>query len=273
MKLLVCGGREFTDVEYAIPRIHRIHVKTPVTTLICGMAKGGDSIALAWARELNIPVEEYYADWKKHGKAAGPIRNQKMADDGHPDMVLALPGGNGTAGMVEIARKAGIHTVVCRYNYFTKEDPVYGFLSNFYPSSFLGPDQIRNDHPLVLYRSSEHYYQAAKTLDPTWHYKIIETPNAAAAKKLGGSKSLPIRDGWDDLKQIVMAEALALKFSRRPEDEMTTRLLHTGDEYLVEYAPWGDTYWGVDKEKKGQNWLGRLQMRRRSEIMYTRPPL
>jgi predicted NAD-dependent protein-ADP-ribosyltransferase YbiA (DUF1768 family) len=56
-----------------------------------------------------------------------------------------------------------------------------------------------------------------------------------------------------------MRRGLELKF--------TDRLLHTGDDYLVEYAPWGDTFWGVDKNYKGQNWLGRLLMRRRDEIM------
>lgn len=257
MKLLVCGGREFTDVEYAVPRIHRVHQQTPVSALICGMAKGGDSIALAWARELGIPVEEYHADWKKYGKAAGPIRNQQMAD-AQPDLVIALPGNIGTASMIEIAKKAGIPTTIYRYNFFKKEDPVWGFLSNFYPNPF-------PDHD-VIYRSNEHYYQSEKTLDPEWKQRIIEAEDARMAKKLGNHKSLPLRDDWATYKLIAMMDGLRLKFPGG-DDDMTTRLLHTGNDYLVEYAPWGDTYWGVDKEKKGQNWLGRLLMRRRDEIM------
>ena len=50
---------------------------------------------------------EMPADWTKHGKAAGPIRNQKMLDE-CPDLVVAFPGGKGTADMVRRAMKAGI---------------------------------------------------------------------------------------------------------------------------------------------------------------------
>lgn len=48
------------------------------------------------------------ADWKTHGKRAGSIRNQKMIDDYHPQLVVAFPGGAGTADMVRRARAAGI---------------------------------------------------------------------------------------------------------------------------------------------------------------------
>src|SRR4051812_7751877 len=118
MRLLVCGGRDFMDVEYAIPRIHRVHTETPVSTLICGMAKGADSIAHAWAKELKIPVEEYHADWSKHGKAAGPIRNEEMLAKGRPDKVIGLPGGSGTSHMCQISREIGVPVVQYRYNYF-----------------------------------------------------------------------------------------------------------------------------------------------------------
>ena len=261
MRLLVCGGREFMDVEYAIPRLQRIHEKTPISTLICGMADGGDSIAHAWAKELGIPIDEYPADWKKHGRAAGPIRNKQMRDEGHPDLVVGLPGGTGTAGMLKLAREGGIPAVEYRYNYFQKEDPVWGFLSNFYPREF---EEIGTG---IRYQSNEHYYQAAKTLDQEWQQKIIDADTAGKAKKLGNAKELPLRKDWNTYKLVAMMAGLRLKFNGQPEDEITTRLLHTGDDYLVEYAPWGDTFWGVDKEKKGLNWLGRLLMRRRDEIL------
>src|SRR5260221_3414883 len=81
MRLLVCGGRDFDDAEFAIPRIHRLHQKNPVTALICGMAKGGDTLGYFWAKEVGVPIEEYRADWKQYGPAAGPIRNQLMLDE------------------------------------------------------------------------------------------------------------------------------------------------------------------------------------------------
>ncbi len=52
--------------------------------------------------------EVYEADWHEHGRAAGPIRNARMIAEGRPDLVIAFPGGRGTADMVSRARKAGI---------------------------------------------------------------------------------------------------------------------------------------------------------------------
>jgi len=76
-----------------------------------------DAIADAIGRGyLHCPVEVYRADWKTHGKKAGPIRNQLMLDVGTPDLVLAYPStrfaSKGTMDMVERARKAGVRTVV-----------------------------------------------------------------------------------------------------------------------------------------------------------------
>jgi len=262
-------GRDFLDVEYAIPRLMKFHEDFPVTTLINGMAKGGDAIALAWANEAGIPVEPYPVtkdDWKRLGGAAGPIRNQKMLDQGQPDWVYALPGGNGTAHMAEIARKANIPVTICRYNYFAKDDPVSGFLSNFYEREFRA-FAGEGDSTGILYQSNEHYYQCEKTLDHAWREKIISAAKPRDAKRIGNSKTLPFRDDWPTYKLVAMMDGLRLKFPATTNEELTCRLLHTGDEYLVEYAPWGDTFWGVDKEKKGQNWLGRLLMRRRDEIL------
>src|SRR5690606_30354012 len=59
------------------------------------------------ARELGWHVVAYPADWRRHGRAAGPIRNQEMADAG-ADLCIAFPGGRGTADMVRRARAAGI---------------------------------------------------------------------------------------------------------------------------------------------------------------------
>ncbi len=51
------------------------------------------------------------ADWDKFGKGAGPIRNQQMIDEGKPDLVVAFPGGTGTADMVKRAKKHGIEVI------------------------------------------------------------------------------------------------------------------------------------------------------------------
>jgi ribA/ribD-fused uncharacterized protein len=262
MRLLVCGGREFTDVEYAVLRLHRFNLKQPVSTLISGMARNGDMIGVAWAEAMDIPVDPYPItkdDWASHGKAAGPIRNQVMLDEGKPDQVIALPGGNGTAHMAAIARVAGIPVIEYRYRYFSRaRDPVDAFLSNFYRS-----EQVDGDG--LIYQSNEHWYQAEKTTDPDIRQWIVDSPDPATAKKRGNAKKVPLRPDWGSYKIDAMTEGLRMKFPNRAN--LSDLLIHTGDDYLVEFAPWGDRFWGVDKDKKGENWLGRLLMRRRDEIL------
>ena len=113
MRVLVCGGRDYadTDTEQAAEiyfAIRDIHEKTPITALIQGGSRGADQCAADLAKELGIKVVTVPADWNKHGKAAGPIRNQRMIDDFKPDLVLAFPGGRGTADMVARAKTAGL---------------------------------------------------------------------------------------------------------------------------------------------------------------------
>lgn len=76
--------------------------------IIEGGALGADRCAMIWAEVQGIPVTTFSAEWKKYGKAAGPIRNKRMLDEGRPDYVIAFPGGDGTADMVTQAKAAGI---------------------------------------------------------------------------------------------------------------------------------------------------------------------
>lgn len=78
-------------------------------TLINGGARGADALAKEWGeRKSGVIVDTYYADWKKHGKAAGPIRNVQMLKEGRPNAVVAFSGGSGTSHMISIAEKAGV---------------------------------------------------------------------------------------------------------------------------------------------------------------------
>ena len=72
--------------------------------VIHGGARGADDLARQWG-EISVGIEgvEFRADWTAHGKAAGMIRNQRMLDEGRPDLVVAFPGGRGTADMVRRA--------------------------------------------------------------------------------------------------------------------------------------------------------------------------
>jgi len=121
-KVLICGGRDFTDFEYA-SNIVRDHLATMYfnpsekedVVFISGMAKGADQIPFELG-DLDEwgGVEKYPADWDKYGKKAGPIRNQQMLDEGKPDLVLAFPTekSRGTYDMIRRAEKAGIPVYV-----------------------------------------------------------------------------------------------------------------------------------------------------------------
>ena len=101
MRLLVTGGRNYSDFQALCTILDQTHQATPVTLLIHGGARGADSLAGAWAAFRQIPVRVFPANWTKHGKAAGPIRNQQMLTEGYPDAYLAFPGGRGTQDMVQ----------------------------------------------------------------------------------------------------------------------------------------------------------------------------
>ncbi len=112
MRLLVCGGRDFADrvlLRYLLDALLDVH---HVSKLIHGAERGADRLAEEWARDRNIKIMPFPADWTTHGKAAGPIRNARMLDEAHPDLAVAFPGGRGTADMVKRAHKAGVRVII-----------------------------------------------------------------------------------------------------------------------------------------------------------------
>ncbi len=116
MKVLVCGGRDFTDWDYLKDQLGLWLDALPFSTepieLIHGGCKGADVLAQKWADDSDedgrIPTQVFLADWKKHGRAAGPIRNRQMLSEGKPDLVLAFAGGKGTDNMCAQAIDWGI---------------------------------------------------------------------------------------------------------------------------------------------------------------------
>lgn len=108
MRLLVCGGRDFTDADYVFRVLDRVHAKRPISLLIEGGARGADRLARNWAINRGVAYKTENAEWKRYGKAAGFMRNKAMLDIWSPDGVVAFPGGAGTADMVRQADKADI---------------------------------------------------------------------------------------------------------------------------------------------------------------------
>ncbi|MGB1215024.1 MAG: DUF2493 domain-containing protein [Pikeienuella sp.] len=111
MRVLVCGSRDFTNTEVVYRFLSREHKRLRFDVVIEGDARGVDRMAGFWARKNNIDNLKFRADWKAHGRAAGPIRNQRMLDEGKPDLLIAFPGGRGTADMIRRAKEAGVEVL------------------------------------------------------------------------------------------------------------------------------------------------------------------
>lgn len=112
MRILVCGGRDYADRD----RVFRVLDEKlwqcgHIEYLIEGDARGADKLAGEWALACNVPNWKFPANWKQYGKRAGYLRNAKMLEEGKPDLVVAFPGGDGTAMMCRIAEKSGVEVM------------------------------------------------------------------------------------------------------------------------------------------------------------------
>ena len=109
-RVLVCGGRDYDDRQqlFAILDNQLYNEPGSITRLIQGGASGADHLARVWCCWRLVEYENYPADWKTYGRAAGPLRNARMIAEGKPDLVIAFAGERGTADMTRKARAAGI---------------------------------------------------------------------------------------------------------------------------------------------------------------------
>ena len=111
MRVLVCGGRHYNKRLVVYRELDRINQDVGIDLVILGGCLGADTLAHRWAVSSNVREKIFEANWHLHGRAAGPIRNRRMLNEGRPDLVLAFPGGRGTADMVARARKAGVEVM------------------------------------------------------------------------------------------------------------------------------------------------------------------
>lgn len=106
--VLVCGGRGFENSRLLYRTLDKIRAEHGIDRIITGGATGADRLAERYAENAGILCRVYPAAWEIHGRMAGPIRNTQMLEIEKPDMVVAFPGGRGTADMVRKATEAGV---------------------------------------------------------------------------------------------------------------------------------------------------------------------
>ncbi len=104
MRVLICGGRNY----YKKYRVGEVIAELNPSVIIQGGATGADACAKSMALERGMLVNVTADQVNTHKRAAGPIRNRKMLEEGAPDLVVAYPGGAGTENMVSLALAARI---------------------------------------------------------------------------------------------------------------------------------------------------------------------
>ena len=147
-------------------------------------------------------------------------------------------------------------------DFFDKIDSfrgAYYFLSNFYLIKIL--------YGGIEFPSTENAYQAMKSFDTDYRIKC-SICGPGVSKRLG--KTVELREDWEDANIIIMYDLLKQKFQN---PDLQKKLLSTGRLELIEGNNWHDNFWGdchCDKCKNivGQNRLGKLLMKVRSEIFY-----
>jgi len=133
----------------------------------------------------------------------------------------------------------------------------YKFLSNFWKAEIT--------YEGIKYPSSEHAYQASKTLEVVERQAIADLTKCGDAKRAG--RKVTLRKDWDDVKDGIMLDILRIKFSMHPD--LKQKLIDTGDAILVEGNTWHDKHFGVcycdECNGLGKNMLGELLMKVREE--------
>lgn len=139
----------------------------------------------------------------------------------------------------------------------------YRFLSNFYPSTI--------EFEGISYKTVEHAYQAAKSMDVLVRQNIAHLQGPGEAKSFG--RNIMLRPDWEAVKLSIMKRLLQKKFY---DEQLAMMLKLTGEQELMETNYWHDNFWGRCTCKDcannhiGINQLGLLLMEVRTELVNAR---
>lgn len=110
MKTIIAGSRTITNPVFLAKAIAESGFF--ITEVISGRAPGVDTLGERWARMKNIPITLFPANWAEHGKAAGPIRNQEMAEYGDALLLVWDGKSSGSKDMLSRAKARGLQVYV-----------------------------------------------------------------------------------------------------------------------------------------------------------------
>jgi hypothetical protein len=111
LRVLVTGSRNWPDPDLVYHKLDQLHRRADLVIVHGACPTGADAYAAIWCHLNPDGVTEVRrpADWERHGKAAGPLRNAQMVADG-ADLCLAFRIGasRGTSDTIDRAKAAGI---------------------------------------------------------------------------------------------------------------------------------------------------------------------
>jgi len=111
MKVIIAGSRDIEDLKAVMDAVKASGFPA-FTEVVSGCAAGVDRVGEYYAQLYSIPVKQFPADWKRHKRGAGPIRNKQMAE--YADALIAVWDGKskGTKNMIDQATKKGLKVYV-----------------------------------------------------------------------------------------------------------------------------------------------------------------
>lgn len=109
MRLIIAGSRHIVDPFDLNDALSFFNLTaTRVSAVLCGECRGADKLGSLWAKENDIPVESFPADWGRYPQQAGHLRNAAMAADAEALLVLWDGVSRGTKSMIRCAVKENL---------------------------------------------------------------------------------------------------------------------------------------------------------------------
>lgn len=116
MKLIIAGSRVFGNYQLLAKHLDDICSRYDITEIVSGTAAGADSLGELYAKDHNIPVKRFPADWNKYGKSAGYRRNEQMAQYADACICFSVNNSKGTEHMISLAKKNKLRLRIVRIN-------------------------------------------------------------------------------------------------------------------------------------------------------------
>lgn len=110
MRVIIAGSRDVTDYALLVQCVEASGFR--ISRVLCGGARGVDQLGYQYASYNGLELMFHLADWDKHGKAAGPIRNQEMADNADALIAIRKDMSRGTTDMINRAKARGLRVYV-----------------------------------------------------------------------------------------------------------------------------------------------------------------